>query len=217
MKKVILTRPSYRQKNTENEHTPSFPSKGGREEGDSSPRIQIEEKEVTSKTLDQAQDLASKLSAADQKKLLDFLSLKLLESGESGQTRDVDMWALAVYEATVAAIGTNGGGMAGPLALKRLLAARSSWGPIETFAAYVGLPKLQVAERQGAYRLLANMLVDRAQGVARAVRAPLTGKLVANNTADIAAIFDASFPGYLAGGLALVVFRRAAQGVAATD
>jgi hypothetical protein len=36
--------------------------------------------------------------------------------------------------------------------------------------------------------------------------------MVANSTADIAAIFDASFPGYARSGVALFVFRRHAHG-----
>lgn len=98
--------------------------------------------------------------------------------------------------------------MAGPLPLKRMLAARASWAPVEGFARAAGFHKMRVPERLAAYRLLATILVERCQQVARAVRAPLSGKLVANSTGELGAMFDAAFPGYMRAGIAGIIFKR---------
>lgn len=198
-------RPTNTAKKAEEKPTPFIPPLwGGKIKG----RCLLSD-ETDSKKLQEAKALVLELSPADKKQLLDFTALQLLGEHESGQTRDLDQWALAVYEAIVATIGTQGGGMAGPLPIKRLLAARASWAPVESFARVAGFNKMKVPERLAAYRLLAQLLVQRSQEVARAVRAPLTAKMVANNTGDLAAIFDAHFPGYMRSGLAAMLFRRA--------
>lgn len=154
--------------------------------------------------------LADELSAVELKQAYEALALKLLET--SGSERDVEMWAHSVYHAIVDALGGSGGGVAGPLALKRLLAARSSWAHVEAFMRDAGLADLKVAERQACYHLLAKLVVERAQAVARRAGIPLAGKLVANQTQDLAAIFDAAFPGYVGGGLAKFVCLRMISG-----
>lgn len=152
---------------------------------------------------------AERLTKPQRKELLDFVAA--LGLGDAGSTRDLDMWAAAAWSAFTDAVGTGGAGMAGPLALKGLLSARSAWAPVEAFAARVGVAELTVAERKSAYTLLARLLVERAQGVARSVHAPLTGKMIANNTGDLAAIFDSSFPGYASAGLGRFLFKRLVQ------
>lgn len=208
MKKVILSRP-LRSNVGEGpgKKVPPPPSKEG-EEGDlifvPRPAKQKESR------LDYVQSLADELSLADKKALYEHLALDLMASGSEG--RDVEMWTQAVYNALAAAIGTQGGGLAGPLAIKRLVAARSAWAPVEGFMRDAGLDELQVAHRQACYVLLAKLLVARAREVARHAGIPLSAKLVASNAGDIAAIVDRSFPSYVASGLFAAVATRSFAG-----
>lgn len=121
------------------------------------------------------------------------------------------MWAAAAYTAMVEAIGAGVGAAHGPLVLKRHLAAASNWAKVCDFMRASGLDKLEVTQRQSVYSMLAELVVARAVSVARAVRAPLTPKFVADRAADIAAIFDLAYPGYLASGLAPMVAARLTQ------
>jgi hypothetical protein len=157
-------------------------------------------------SLDHVKTLADQLTVAERKELLAYLAS--LQLDETGRGRDVDMWSQSIYDALTATIGTGGGGVVGPLAVKRLVAARSSWAYVETFMAATKLDELTVAERQSVYTMLARLLVDRAAAVAKHAHVPLTPKLVANNTGDLAAIFDEAFPGYAAAGLARFVAKR---------
>src|SRR5205823_3450054 len=148
--------------------------------------------------LDYVKELAERLTKSERKELLDHVAS--LQLGDVGAGRDLDAWVQSAWTALVDAIGTGGAGMPGPLAIRGVLAARSAWAP-------VGFAELTVAQRASAYALLARLLVERCQGVARAVGAPLTAKMVANSTGDLAAVFEAAFPGYLRGGTAKHVFR----------
>jgi hypothetical protein len=82
---------------------------------------------------------------------------------------------------------------------------------VEEFMCAARLNVLTVSERNAAYNVLAALLVDHAQNVARYVRVPLTAKFVCNFTREIAAIFDAAFPGYVRAGMAAIVVGRVEQ------
>lgn len=165
----------------------------------------------SSTKVEEVKTLLAKFTKPELKELYDHLAFLVME-GDVGQSRDLDMWAAEVYSAMVAAIGTGGAGMPGPLAVKRVLAARTAWGPVHDFADAVGIADMKVAERQSCFRFLAHMLVARCREVAQHVHAPLTAKMVANNCGDIAATFDANFPGYAASGVAGFLFKRLATG-----
>lgn len=214
-KRVTLTRPirsaySVEKKCGVKGDGPPSPSYGGEEGARSYPLAPRTKKEGS--PLTEALDLADKLTASDLKKLYDHVALKLASGATDGDTRTVDMWATAAYEALVDAIGTGGAGMAGPLAVKRLLSPRSSWAPVEEFLAALGVTGAKPAVRLSVLRLLAKLLVEHCAGVAQHVRAPLSAKLVANNTGNLAAIFDNAFPGYVASGLAPMLIERLARG-----
>jgi hypothetical protein len=147
------------------------------------------------------------LPANQRKELLAKLSLNA-QTLPSGEARDVDMWAGALYEAIVAANGGDGGGLGGPAQIKRLVAVPSAWANVANFMESSHLDQLTVTERQSVYGMLASLVVTNARYVARKSRIPLTGKLVANCATNVAGIFAQSFPGYLESGLALLVAKR---------
>lgn len=149
---------------------------------------------------------ASALSAADKKELLARLSLDV--SGLDGQERDQDMWAGSVYEALVAHAGGTGRESVGPMVIKRLVTPPSAWRPVADFMASSRLDTLTVVERKSFYTLLARLVVAYAAEVNQRSGAPLTAKLVVSCSANVRAVFDNSFPGYVANGLAVVVARR---------
>lgn len=218
-KRVVLTRPPRESyvipKSGGIKEAPLPPSIEGVGRGDLSvavPATAEKEASADSATLTHIKDLVTRLSATDRKALYDHLAL--LQLGEDESTRDTDMWATAVYDAIVAAIGTGGAGMAGPLAAKRLLGARFSWAPVARFATALGLDRLTVAERLAVFRLIAGLLVERCKGIARHARIPLNAKLVANNTGDLAEVFNDAFPGYVESGLVPLLVRRLVRGSA---
>jgi hypothetical protein len=69
---------------------------------------------------------------------------------------------------------------------------------------------LPVLERQQAYNLVAELLVQYAKVAARRSGAPMSPKLVANCSQNVAGVFDSAFPGYAASGLARMVVRARA-------
>ena len=70
------------------------------------------------------------------------------------------------------------------------------------------LDKLAVPERQSVYNLLADLVVRHAHGISMRSAAPLSPKLVANCSNNVASIFDKAFPGYVRAGLAHIVARQ---------
>ena len=92
--------------------------------------------------------------------------------------------------------------------VKRAVAAPTAWTPVADFMAASRLDTLQVIERQSVYRMLAGLVIERAKQIGSYNGAPLSAKLVATVASNVAAIFEAAFPGYLKAGLALVVARR---------
>lgn len=212
MKKVILSRPARSARNPLEQTPPLPPSKGGVREGgrlgsgDNGKNEEEKERSEVEEVLASIQAL----SLANQKRCYEALALSLATS--AADDRDVGMWTHAVHSALVRAIGGQGGGLPGPMAIRRLLAARSSWASIEGFMVGARLVELAVAERQACYHLLAKLLVDRSSEVARFAGIPLSAKLVASNAGDIAAVVARSFPGYVSSGLFRMVALREHRG-----
>lgn len=98
--------------------------------------------------------------------------------------------------------------MGGPLIIKRVVGSTSQWRSVADFMQSAGFADLKVVERQSVYMLLADLLVKYAKGIARHSNVPLSPKLVGNCVANLAGVFDQSFPGYLEAGLAHVIVRR---------
>lgn len=153
--------------------------------------------------------LADQLPDQDRKELLDRLALQHgLESAPSASDRDLNMWAEAIHNALERTLGAGQGDGVGPLVIRRLVGARSAWAPVAEFMKTSKLADLTVIERQSVYGMLAGLLVDHARYVARSSGAPLGPKLVSSCAGSIRGIFDRSFPGYLAAGLAPIVARQ---------
>lgn len=183
---------------------PPSPPKGGGEGGNILVPTGPGEKEKESANLRQALALVDQgLTESELKALYDHLALRLQALATTGSegNRDLDTWSTAVYAALTEANGGGGAGMPGPLVVKRLVGVRSCWAPVSEFAAQCEYKGITVAERASLFTLLAKLLVERSQQVARHAGIPLTVKLVANNSADIAAIVNGAFPGYGASGL----------------
>lgn len=215
-RKVVLTRPlrtSYSRSNTDGGKGigPPSPSIGG-EEGGLTPQVVgplAGKAERAIQLLDQFD-----LAYPELRQLYDHLALKLQQAADA-QTdgnRNLAMWATAAYDALVRANGGAGGGMPGPLVVRRILAVRSSWSHVESFLTELDLDSYQVATRLAVLRLLADLLVKRCQVIARHARIPLTAKLLANNCENIAAVFEDAFPGYLGSGLVPLLVRRVTDG-----
>ncbi len=150
---------------------------------------------------------AEQLNAADRKTLLAHLALNEQTSSQ-GSGRDLDMWAQAVYEALVQAVGTEAGAGQGPALVKRSLGLPAAWAPVVAFMEASKLRSLTVTERQSVYALLAKMVVQNARFISRKSGAPLSAKLVGNCATHVASLFDNAFPGYVSSGLALIVARQ---------
>lgn len=151
---------------------------------------------------------ASLLSKVEQQELLDHLALQNQLTAKANQSRDLDMWATAVGMALDETVGGSDGGSYGSMLVKRLLGSTSCWRPVEAFMVSSKLQELRVVERQAVYMLLARLLVDHAGYVARKSGAPLGPKLVGQCTGSLPGVFEQSFPGYLAAGLAPVIARQ---------
>lgn len=152
--------------------------------------------------------LAQTLTAADRLALLDQLALQNQMAAKAAASPDLDMWAEGVRMALDDAIG-GAEGQYGALLVKRLLAPSASWRPVEAFMASSKLGGgLQRTERMAVYYMLARLLVDDAERACEWTGAPLSAKVVAQRTDRLAGVFEQSFPGYLASGLAPLVARQ---------
>lgn len=164
--------------------------------------------EASSKNpIETIKNMAAGLNPGERKRLLAELSLDA-QHADRGASRDLDMWSQAVYEALVAANGGGAGGVPGPMVIKRLLSASSSWSAVRGFMSDAKLDTLKVTERQGVYRFLAGLVLKNARYISRRNEIPLTPKLMGTCATNIAAIFEAAFPGYVRCGLAHVVARQ---------
>lgn len=213
MKRVLLTRPerqgvSYlkqdkKKKVDGNKPTPPpTPLKGGWVGVGCLPMPAEKQNKV-----DTLLDLTKDLSPAERKELLARLSLEG-QTLKTGETRDIDMWVGAVYDGLVEATGHQGEGVPGPAAIKRVLAIPTAWAPVSSFMRASKMDKVTVTQRQSAYHMLANLVIENARYVSRTSRIPLSPKLVGNCASNITGIFDQAFPGYLQSGLAHIVVRR---------
>lgn len=214
-KRVLLTRPEYKRAPVTRSHVASkkppahgnptplmTPSKeGSRGWVIPGPNQQIEVGELTR--------LADQLSPADRQQLLDHLALK--QNVEVGDPREVEMWCGAIYEALQDTLGASAGAMGGPMLVRRVVGSPSVWKPVDQFMQASGLAELQVRERQLVYGMLADLLVKHAAQVAGHVGVPLSVKFVGNNAINLAGVFEQSFPGYLAAGLAPTIARGLSQ------
>lgn len=167
-------------------------------------------------TDDLAATLFSQLQDLDpkqRKQLLDRLQLQDLELRDQDKaTRDLGMWAGAVYDALQASVGDGGGGESGVMVLRRLLGARSVWAPVDQLVEAAKVAEESVVMRQKFYNLLAELLVAHVKRVASYNRVPMGPKLVASNAGKVRELFDAAFPGYLRCGLAKAVLRSHVAG-----
>lgn len=179
---------------------PTTPSLEGGGEGGA-----VDEKKKIS--LDDLLILANGLPKSERKQLLATLALDS-QLTESSGTRDPDMWSRAVYDGLVAATGGQDGGVVGPAVVKRLVATPAAFRPVASFMETSKMATLTVTERQSIYGALAKLVIENARAIARRSNIPLSPKLVSNCATNITGIFDQSFPGYLANGLALIVARR---------
>lgn len=153
------------------------------------------------------------LEPRQRKQILDRLQLQDLELRDQDKvTRDLGMWAGAVYDALQASIGDGGGGESGVVVLRRLLGARSVWAPVDQLVEAAKVSEEPVVTRQKFYNLLADLLVAHVKRVASYNRVPVGPKLVASNAGKVRELFDAAFPGYLRCGLAKVVLKSHAVG-----
>ena len=151
---------------------------------------------------------ASKLTKDERQQLLDQLALTNQLGSVAANNRDLEMWSQAVHEALGEAIGASGGDEYGLMLVKRSLAVSACWRPVERFMQISKLAELRVVERQAIYFMLARMLVEHAAYVSRKSGAPLSPKLVGSCTGSLPGVFDASFPGYLAAGLAPMIAKQ---------
>lgn len=148
------------------------------------------------------------LDPKQRKQLLDRLQLQDLELRDQDKaTRDLSMWAEAVYAALQASTGDGGAGESGVMVLRRLLGARNVWAPVDQFVTAARISEETVVNRQRFYNLLAELLVSYTKKVASYNRVPVGPKLVASNAGKVQELFDAAFPGYLRCGLVKAVLR----------
>lgn len=221
-KRVILTRPatnpsvvvrkvSSAQQNTNPPCSPPpSPPIGGGVRG---VKFAAAGKQEEVSKVEQATSLFATMTDEERKQTLDLLALRCAISGRAADDRDLAMWSEAVYSALVASATPEDGAAHGPLLVKRLLAASHSWSPVDEFMRRSKLSELTVSERQAAYQLLARLLVEHAKQVADYVGAPLTPKFLSNQTPALAGVFEKSFPGYVAAGLARIIARRSVTSV----
>lgn len=219
-KKVLLTRPVRRSCDEEKKEGNGgvfSPLYGGGEEKTLSTQMvgpSTKSEAEKEKPLQRALHLVGELTDSDLKTLYDHIALALNERNTKGgaQDRDLSLWVTAVYDALTHANGGSPAGMPGPLVFKRLLGARSSWPYIADFLAVLGGETMRPAERLSILRLVAKLLVERCHTISVHARIPLTAKLVANNCAEVAAVFENSFPGYVGAGLVPLLLRRLLAG-----
>jgi hypothetical protein len=176
------------------------------------PHFPLQQEEKKSTKLSELLAGAESLSPSERKELLARLSLFSLKPTPRQDDRELEMWTQAVYSALERAVGAGSGGGGGPMVLRRLLSASKNWGATQDFMATPGLRELDVGARQSVYMLLAEILVGHAKQLAQHIGAPLGPKFVANCSADVGALFESAFPGYLSSGLVGLVARRRVAG-----
>ena len=165
---------------------------------------------VVEKKADHILDLMAKLSPTERKQILAKLALTTQLDQNHGD-RDRSMWATAVYNELARLQSGVGGGLGGPAVIKRVVASPSAFEPVNQFMEASKLSELTVTERQAAYNTLAGLVIANCHYVARKSGIPMSAKLVGSVATNVAGIFDQSFPGYVASGLAKIVVKRASS------
>lgn len=157
------------------------------------------------------------LKRSDQKSVLDQLAYQLGSEASHAASRDKEMWAGAVYDAIVQAIGGGAGGLPGPMVFKRVLASPESWQHVDGFMQSSGFSGAPVSERNAVYQLLAKIMTAHAVHLNRTFGYPLTPKMLGNLTQHLPTLFEDAFPGYLSAGLASVLLRSLVRGFQQVD
>lgn len=152
---------------------------------------------------------AKLLSKQERKELADYLHYLALPTNRNTAapdtaTRAEVLWGDAVAEELFKLVG--GGPKTFPPTAALVTLRRQVWAGIDSFIRDAGIPAHSSIEKISAYRVLARLLVLHAQGTADHVGAPLTVKFVLERASNMAAVFDAAFPGYLGSGMAARVF-----------
>lgn len=150
-------------------------------------------------------ELVRKLNDVQKKELLALLALDATEQVSGSDDRDVRMWSEAVADELADVTHTS----VGPLLVRKVLAPKASWAVVHELVTAAGrATPLTVQERQSMYCLLAGVLVNHANYVAKSSGAPLSAKLVGNCVVNLPGLLDDAFPGYLHAGLMPLVVRQ---------
>ena len=154
------------------------------------------------------EQLMPRLVSSAKKKFLDQLLLERQLEDQTESVRDLGMWTEAVHRAFTGRLGSADGGLVGPALVRKVVSVGTSFKPVLAFMQSSKLSELTVTERQRAYYMLAELLVQHALVVARRSGVPMSVKLVSQCTNNLAGVFDAQFPGYLEAGLAKMIARH---------
>lgn len=157
-------------------------------------------------TLQEIISLADSLSTQDQQSLLDHLALQRKASRKvSTDTTRSDLWFGAVTEALDDVLRSGGLASPGLGILKKNYG--DSFVAVETFIKSAA-PTLTVTEKTAFYRILAKLLVEHADFVAKKSGIPLSAKLLFNCMGSLPGLVDNTFPGYTQAGLLPLVIKK---------
>lgn len=148
-------------------------------------------------------DQVAKLTRKQSQELLDQLALRMRLTDEKRFNPDLESWSASVHAELNSRLSSEQA--YGLMMVRATLGERENWQPIERLMQSSNLSKRTPAQRKSFYMLLAELLVDHAKHEGRKHAHGLTLRNVARCCVDIASIFDWSFPGYLASGLAYIV------------
>lgn len=167
----------------------------------------LREKSPTEPSVESLLEQTTGLSVDQKKALLDRLALELQaeKTTKKDSNRDLDMWATGLLQAISKVVVGHSYGI---LLIKKTVGTTAHWTPVHNFMEQSRLATCSVTERQGVYNLLADLVVASAMKAATYAGAPLSLKVVANCTNNVASCFESAFPGYLASGLAKVVVKQ---------
>lgn len=157
------------------------------------------------------------LEVSEQKRVIDELVLIHESRGRNAaEDRELDIWCSRVLAALQRAMGAAEASGVGLYLVKRTVGTRSCWHPVRDFVA-AHCQDYSAIERGSVYALLADLLVQYCQRLARRHDMPLGLKLISQHSGNIAGIFDAAFPGYAQAGMTAFVLGRQTKGLAHAD
>lgn len=136
------------------------------------------------------------------------LELEKRRMEEAKSDPDLDYMSIRLRNELNSRVGDSDRGEWGSMVFKPLLARSSSWAPIRRFVADSRLGTLTKNERLAVFGCLAEQIVDEAVRIASITNQPLTPRLVVSQCANVHAIIDAAFPGYLRCRVFMAVARR---------